>query len=285
MRFAFAGFDLWCGVFDAFVAAGWQPLAVFTMPVDNRQDFNEEVVARAQGHGVPVRMSAIRADDLRVLAEQGCEVLVVAGHAWRVPDWRAYLRHAVNFHPSPLPEGRGPYPLFRALLEARRAWAVSCHCLAPEFDAGEILAAEPVALSAEECHETFQLKLQLAAARLAGRVARDFAGLWQARRAQAAGSYWPRITDAERTLDFRRPVADNLRVARACGPHECIAPVLGGAPLYVRRAAGWAEPHAFEPGTIVHHYRRKLVVAARDGFVALLEWSALPAAARHGLGT
>ena len=27
MRFAFAGFDLWCGVFDAFVAAGWQPLA------------------------------------------------------------------------------------------------------------------------------------------------------------------------------------------------------------------------------------------------------------------
>lgn len=23
MRFAFAGFDLWCGVFDAFVATGW----------------------------------------------------------------------------------------------------------------------------------------------------------------------------------------------------------------------------------------------------------------------
>ena len=31
MRFAFAGFDLWCGVFDAFVAQGWQPLALFTM--------------------------------------------------------------------------------------------------------------------------------------------------------------------------------------------------------------------------------------------------------------
>ncbi|WP_231908201.1 formyltransferase family protein [Cupriavidus sp. USMAHM13] len=253
MRFAFAGFDLWCGVFDAFVAAGWQPLAVFTMPVDNRQDFNEEVVARAQGHGVPVRMSAIRADDLRVLAEQGCEVLVVAGHAWRVPDWRAYLRHAVNFHPSPLPEGRGPYPLFRALLEARRAWAVSCHCLAPEFDAGEILAAEPVALSAEECHETFQLKLQLAAARLAGRVARDFAGLWQARRAPAGRTNASRRSSAERRSMCGAPPAGPSPMpsspARSCittgaswwwRRATASSPCSNGARCRPPRATGWA---------------------------------------------
>ena len=68
MRFAFAGFDLWCGVFDAFVAQGWQPLALFTMPVDNQHDFNEQVVSRAQSLGIPVHMSPIRTEDLRSLA-------------------------------------------------------------------------------------------------------------------------------------------------------------------------------------------------------------------------
>lgn len=275
MRFAFAGFDLWCGVFDAFVAQGWEPIALFTMPVDNQHDFNQEVVTRAQSHGIPVHMSPIRAEELRTLGDQQCDALVVAGHGWRIPDWTRSLPHAVNFHPSPLPEGRGPYPLFRAILENRRDWAVTCHRVAPAFDAGDILAADPIALAADECHETLQLKLQLSARRLATRVARDFRALWDASQPQANGSYWPKTTDADRTLDFSAPVAEILRVARACGAHECIAPI-GAMPLFVRHAAGWEEAHDHLPGTIVHRYRRSLVVAARDGFIALLDWSALP---------
>jgi len=275
MRFAFAGFDLWCGVFDAFVAEGWQPLALFTMPVDNQHDFNQDVVTRAQAHGIPVQMSQIRGEDLLALRERKCDALVVAGHGWRIPDWTQALPYAVNFHPSPLPEGRGPYPLFRAILEDRRDWAVSCHRVSPAFDAGDILASDAVALTRDECHETLQLKLQLATRRLATRVARDFHSLWASSSPQAGGSYWPKTTDADRTLDFSASVADILRVARACGQHECIAPI-GPMPLYVRHAAGWEEPHDHPPGSIVHRYRRSLVVAARDGFVALLDWSALP---------
>ena len=49
---------------------------------------------------------------------------------------------AVNFHASPLPNARGPYPAFRAILEGRRSWGVTCHRLEHGFDAGDILAAE-----------------------------------------------------------------------------------------------------------------------------------------------
>ena len=34
MRFAFAGFDRWSVVFDAFVAHGWEPVALYTQPLD-----------------------------------------------------------------------------------------------------------------------------------------------------------------------------------------------------------------------------------------------------------
>jgi len=47
----------------------------------------------------------------------------------------------VNIHPSLLPEFRGVDPVFRALLEGRRALGVSVHRLSEELDAGNVLAA------------------------------------------------------------------------------------------------------------------------------------------------
>lgn len=47
----------------------------------------------------------------------------------------------VNIHPSLLPEFRGVDPVFRSLLEGRRALGVSVHRLAEELDRGNVLAA------------------------------------------------------------------------------------------------------------------------------------------------
>lgn len=284
MRFAFAGFDRWRNVFDVFVAAGWEPVALYTVPLDNRLDFNDEMVARAQSHRIPVQLSRIGEDDLRMLAQRQCDALIVAGYQWRIPDWRAHLRYAANFHPSPLPEGRGPYPTMQAILEDRREWGVSCHRIAAEFDTGEVLASEHFPLDADEWHEALQLKLQMAATRLAARVAGDFDRLWSASRPQGdGGSYWPRLTDADRTLDFTRPVAELMRLVRACGLVECIAP-MRGKNVFVRRAVAWREAHAWEPGQIVHEYHRWVVIAAADGFVALIEWSPLDEPLRSRIG-
>lgn len=283
MRFAFVGFDRWCGVFDAFVAAGWEPVALYTVPVDNRLDFHDDVVGRARHHRLPVKLSRLGEDDLRWLAQQRCEALVVAGYPWRVPDWQPYLPHAINFHPAPLPEGRGPYPAIQAILEDRHEWAVSCHRLDADFDTGAILAEDRFVLDADTWHETLQLKLQMSARRLAARVAADFAALWADGRPQGDGSYWPRTSDAQRTLDYTRPVAEVMRTVRACGLLECIAP-LNGKQVFVRRAVAWQEAHALPPGTIAHEYRRSVVIAAADGFVALIEWSPLDEAMRQRMG-
>lgn len=283
MRFAITAVDRYLGVFEAFIAAGWTPVKLFTAPLDNRTEHNQRVIALAQRLGIDVQISRLNERDLEDLAMRGCEVLVVASYNWRIPDWQPYLRYAINFHPSPLPEGRGPYPAVRAILEGRRYWAMSCHKIEAQFDSGDILAQDLFPLEEFECHDSLDLKLQMSAGRLAGRVAADLPALWAAAVPQGEGSYWPRWREEDRYIDFATPVQAIERHVRAYQCVEALARV-NGVLLYVRRVAVWQEAHAQVPGELVFSSGQKLVVAALDGYVALLEWSVIAPEAACNIG-
>ncbi len=270
MRFAIATVDRYLGVFEAFVRAGWEPLRLFTLPVANRLDGHEAVVAFAEKNGADVQFERLSERDLACLRERGCDALVVANYAWRVPDWRSSLRYAVNFHASPLPLARGPYPVNRAILERRSHWAVTCHRLAPEFDTGDILAADPFPLHADECHESLDLKIQMAAKRLATRVAHGFDDLWERATPQGPGQYWPNPAIADRVLDFAEPVEAIMLKVRAFGATGSLARV-NGVWFVLVRGLGWSEPHDLAVGSLVHVHNGTFVVAASDGYIAVLE--------------
>ena len=274
MRFAFAGIDFLGDVFHTLIDKGWEPVKLFTRPCDNVYDFNDVTVARARSLRIPIQMSRIRAVDLVGLKAAGCQALVVAGYPWLVKDWEPYLPYGINFHPSPLPQGRGPYPLFQAILDGVPEWGMSVHALAPSFDTGAVVAQDLFPISPDETHDTLLAKCQIASKRLSALLATDLPQLWNEARPQDGGSYWPRITEARRTLDFTQDVARVLRQVRAFGSIETLA-MLGGKRHYVWQATGWEEAHRHTPGTLVHKHRRHLVVAVRDGFVLLTGWSAL----------
>ena len=272
MRFAIAATDRYLGVFHTFLEAGWQPVKVFTTPTDGRVHRNQNLIDTAGKYGVDVQLARIDTADLADLARRGCEILVIASYVYRIVDWHSHLPYAINFHPAPLPAWRGPYPAVAGLLNGADHWAVTCHKISHEFDAGDILAAETFSLTAQDCHESLDLKTQLAARQLALRVAINFHSLWQKAQAQGDGAYVPHWSTAQRTLDFKRDVADSLRRMRAFGLIETIATV-NDVPLFVRRAVGWTQAHLFQPGTLAHTDNKTLVVAVHDGFIALLEWS------------
>ena len=274
MRFAITASDRYLGVLNALVQAGWQPLKLFAPPVDGRVHRNKAVIETAQKLGMEIQLSRLTPANLETLAAQGCEALVVASYNWKIPDWRPALKYAVNLHASPLPEARGPYPAVRALLEGRRSWAVSCHKVEQNFDSGDLLAQESFALSDTDSHESLDLKIQMAARRLATRVAGDFAALWDGAQAQGTGSYWKHWRPEERKLDFSRGVEDVLRQVRAFGLIECTATV-NKIDIFVRRAVGWTEAHTATPGAMVHSDGATMVVAARDGYIGIVEWSLL----------
>lgn len=281
MRFAITVTDRYLAVFQGFIERGWTPLQVFTSAVDNRVHRNTAVLELAQKLHVGVQISRLCEEDLRHLGERGCEALIVASYRWRIPQWRAHLKYAVNFHPSPLPRARGPYPAPAAILEQASSWGVCCHKLEREFDSGDILKTLEFALSADEDHDSLDLKIQLAAKRLSAEVAAHFLEYWERAAPQTSGSYYPMWTEEDRRLDFSQTVAQILRRMRAFGPLECLAYV-HNTRLFVRRAVGWSESHAIPPGTVVYINSLAIVVAAADGFIGLTEWSLIAAEAVSG---
>jgi methionyl-tRNA formyltransferase len=272
MRFAATVTDRYLGVLESLVERGWRPLKLFTTAVDSRLHHNSAVIEFARRLGVEVQISRLTDENLRELGQRGCEALVVASYRWRIGDWRSHLKRAINFHPSPLPRGRGPYPLPAAILERAAVWGVTCHKLEQEFDSGDVLRSLEFALSDQESHDSLDLRVQLAARRLSADVADHFDQYWSSATAQGPGSYYPMWTERDRTLDFSRNIEDLLRQLRAFGALECIAS-LNQLRFFVRRAIGWTEPHALPAGTVAHINSLAMVVAVADGFIGLTEWS------------
>ena len=64
------------------------------------------------------------------------DLIVTAFFNQRVGSWT----RGVNLHPSLLPALRGTDPVFRALARGERRLGVTLHRLAPELDAGDIIA-------------------------------------------------------------------------------------------------------------------------------------------------
>jgi methionyl-tRNA formyltransferase len=272
MRFAITGYDSSLSVFNGFLKAGWEPVKLFSFSTQGSSESNHKVIELAQNKRINVQLSRITDDDLRNLGENGCDLLIVAGYKWRIGDWRQHLKHAVNFHPSPLPEARGPYPIPRAILEKRKSWAVTCHQLAPDFDTGDILGAETFQLSDSECHESLNLKTQMASGRLADRVANNFPMLWNHAIPQGPGNYWPKLSQEDRTINFSNSVDTIMRQVRAFGLLESLA-CINGVWICVRRAVGWTEMHNYLPGAVVHVNNKTIVVATPDGYIGIIEWS------------
>jgi hypothetical protein len=175
LRFAITASDRYLGVFDALLNAGWEEARIFSVPT--RISLSKACIERASGLGlgIGIQLSRIRERDLQRLADDGCEV---ASYSWRIGGWKPHIAHAINFHPSLLPEFRGPYPLINGLLARQTRWGVTCHKLAPEFDAGDVLAQRAFDAAGQDTHETLDLKTQTAASRLVLQVDKEFPALW-----------------------------------------------------------------------------------------------------------
>ncbi len=279
-RFAITASDRYLEVFNAFVSAGWEPIKLFTLPTSGFLNDNKAVIARAQQLGMEIQMSRLDDASLAGLARMDCDLLVVASYDWRIGRWQDYIPRAVNFHPSPLPRYRGPYPLVQAILDEQTEWGVTCHKLAEEFDKGDILAQRIFPLTAHECHESLDLRTQMAMSRLAIDVALNFEKVWSEANPQVDGHYVGLWSDAERTLDFWKTISELDRQLRAFGNFQCIA-MLHGLQLHIQQAVVWPETHSLPPGTVVLSSAVRMVVACCDGFVGITRWSLLPPHLTH----
>ncbi|MDQ3779308.1 MAG: methionyl-tRNA formyltransferase [Chloroflexota bacterium] len=103
------------------------------------------LASRAVAAGVPVvPVTAMTAATVATIAGVRPDLIVVACFPWRLPVALLALPRfgAVNVHPSLLPVGRGPEPVFWTLRRGERQTGVTLHQIDAGFDTGPILARD-----------------------------------------------------------------------------------------------------------------------------------------------
>jgi methionyl-tRNA formyltransferase len=140
MRCAFTG-----PVLDALCTAPDIDLAAVVLP--GRTPERDPMRAR----GVPLIDVPTRADLAgtafgSILEALAPDVIVIACFPWRLPGWLLDMppRGCLNLHPSLLPDGRGPEPVFWAFRRGLRETGVTLHLVDEAFDAGPIISQERV---------------------------------------------------------------------------------------------------------------------------------------------
>ncbi len=108
----------------------------------------DDVIAIARGAGIPIlSLESIRQPgDIEAIATYRPELIVVSCFPWRLPQPLLALPRlgCINLHPSLLPVGRGPEPVFWTLRRGERQTGVTIHLMDEGLDTGPILAQETI---------------------------------------------------------------------------------------------------------------------------------------------
>lgn len=221
MKIVYFGYDLFADCLESLPALGVEVMAIYTFPSDGVCDFNDRVRAFAKTHHIPCTVGRAAAEELDMLAAHGCDFMVSAGYAYRIPIKPGGLR-GVNLHPALLPVGRGAWPMPVTILRGLRESGVTLHKLAQRFDEGDILAQSAFPVAPDETLPSLTAKLQAAAPALLRDFFADPETMWASGFPQVGGEYWPQPTEADMMITPRTTAAQADRILRAFAGVGCI---------------------------------------------------------------
>ncbi len=270
MKIVYCGFDLFKDCLDSLIEAGHIIMAVYSFPTDNKHDFHELVARTASANGIKFTVGPLQKSELEKFADDGCDIILSAGYAYKIPACDR-IPYRMNIHPSPLPYGRGAWPLACAIRKGVDEWAVTIHELSEGWDEGAIINQRKLAVAKDEKLESLSVKCQMLARTLLKEVMDDLDGFWKNRKPQGEGVYWRMPTLAERTIDWAWTIDEIDRHVRAYGKHGSPA-LLDGKNIFVKDVAVWKHDHGNKVGEVVWRANNEVVVAALDGLICIRFW-------------
>lgn len=216
------------------------------------------------GDDVVIHRASSPASVQRALGDARPDLVIAACYPWRLGRRaRAHSRSGVlNIHPSLLPQGRGPEPVFWAYRHGARETGVTVHLMDDGLDAGPILAQQRATIPDGLDAVTLEYNLFVTGANLAASLAPAvLAGRAPGTpQVASAASYQPAPAASDWIISTLLPAAWAWRFTQGVAP-------LGG-PLAVhtqerlvpvRRALAWAEdgepPADLPPGALTVRFR------------------------------
>jgi methionyl-tRNA formyltransferase len=281
MRVAYFGNDIFLDCFRYLANGGrFRVLKLFSVAYGEQEhDFAHSTRRLALGAGIPVQATPALPGDLEALDQQGCEAIISAGYAHKIPPWRGgAIRYGVNVHPSLLPRGAGPMPLPWAILKGLQRTGVTIHKLDDTWDGGDLLLQESFPLSGRENVEDLLVRSQGLGLKLLERFLLDPDACWQRAVPQSPGDreYWPRLTPEDCNIDWTwelEKIGRYLRIYRFASPD--------GTVQFITDVDLARTKHRHAPGAILCMDGERREVAARDGIVRFLVRKK-PDVLRHG---
>ncbi|WP_343632066.1 formyltransferase family protein [Fluviicola sp.] len=176
----------------------------------------------------------------------------------------------INFHTGPLPQYRGPMPIFEVLRYKETETAISVHFMNAEFDEGDLIFSEKVDIAPEDNFGTLAGKLSFCAAMSAQNMAQmlEFGSMVpRQEQDENHARYFEKPEWEDTFIQWNRmDAAEILQLIKACNPwNQGADTVFMGNPMKIIVAHLGEERHQAKPGTILQANEHSISVACLDG--------------------
>ena len=223
MNIIYFGYDIFIDVLKFLInKKDINILKVFSFETDNEIDFNREIISLCNKENIPITLNKVTKNDMEdMFLNKNCDLAVCAGYNFKIPtDVRGFK--GINFHPSLLPWGKGPWPLPYVILNNLKQNGVTVHKLSSNFDEGEILISEPYEVTNNDNLHSLENKSKVTAVNLAKKIFDNFDYYFENAKAQGKGEYLIEPPDSFRTIDKNTTEAQKELILRAFGENYVI---------------------------------------------------------------
>ncbi|PXY42920.1 methionyl-tRNA formyltransferase [Flavobacterium hydrophilum] len=162
----------------------------------------------------------------------------------------------INFHPGPLPQYRGPMPIFEVLKNQETQTAICAHFMNSKFDQGNIIFNDPVAIQKTDTYGKLSIKLSERLAHITLNTANmlQFAShIPNQIQDETLAYYYEKPELADTYINWKHMTADEIiSLINACNPWNNGADTtLQEKRIKIISARLLNKPHNNQTGTIV----------------------------------
>lgn len=280
LKVVFAGTpDFAASVFSAILASSHQVIAAYTQP-DRPSGRGRKLTASPvkqlaleQNIAVYQPVNFKQQDDIKALADLKPDIMVVVAYGLLLPQAVLDVPRlgCINVHASLLPRWRGAAPIQRAIAAGDQESGVTIMQMDAGLDTGDMLLKVSTPISDQDTGGSLHDRLadigaqacvaaldQIAAGTIKGEAQDD-----------NLANYAHKLSKEEGLLDWQDTATALHNKIRGLSPWPVAHTLLDGKTLRVHEARYVAETSAATPGSIIRSDKNGIVVAARDGCLAL----------------
>lgn len=260
---------------EALLAAGHTVCGVFTQP-DKPKNRGMKLQASpvkecALSHDIPVFQPLKLRDGeaMGYLQALDPELIVVAAYGRILPssilDYPAM--GSINVHSSLLPKYRGAAPINWAILQGETETGVTIMHMAPELDAGDIIAQASTPIGPDETAPELFVRLAVLGAELLVKTVADLARGEALRTPQdgAQSTHAPMLSRELSPMDWNRTAAELHAQVRGLNPWPTAVGEFSGGRCKVWRTTVCAQSTQTAPGTVVEAGKDGILIACGGG--------------------